>query len=132
MAPHAEVGTGFSNGNGVAATPANKDLFVVNSPNVNYSDNEINTKYTYRTTLVSQGEDGKYIATPKETLYDFKVDRKVPKTGVMLVGWGGNNGKFRHSYLVTTPLLGVLTMAFRYHCYRWYPCQPPWLEVADS
>lgn len=94
MAPHAEVGTGFSNGNGASATPVNKDLFVVNSPNVIYSDSEINTKYTYRTTLVAQGEDGKFVATPKETVYDFKVDRKVPKTGMMLVGWGGNNGTF--------------------------------------
>lgn len=93
MAPHAEVGTEYANGNGFTAAPANKDLFVVNSPNVVYTDNEINTKYTYRTTLVNKGEDGKYIATPKETLYDFKVDRKVPKTGMMLVGWGGNNGK---------------------------------------
>jgi myo-inositol-1-phosphate synthase len=25
-------------------------------------------------------------------LYDFKVERKVPKVGAMLVGWGGNNG----------------------------------------
>lgn len=99
MAPHAEVdvasanGNGYSNGNGVhAATPAVKDLFVVNSPNVEYTDSEIRSKYTYRTTLVSQGADGKYVATPKETVYDFKVDRKVPKLGVMLVGWGGNNG----------------------------------------
>jgi myo-inositol-1-phosphate synthase len=69
-----------------------KDLFVVNSPNVEYTDSEIRSKYTYRTTMVSQGADGKYVATPKETVYDFKVDRKIPKLGVMLVGWGGNNG----------------------------------------
>lgn len=36
--------------------------------------------------------DGKFVATPKETVYDFKVERKVPKTGMMLVGLGGNNG----------------------------------------
>ena len=24
--------------------------------------------------------------------YEFKTDLKVPKLGVMLVGWGGNNG----------------------------------------
>merc|ERR1712000_563176 len=29
---------------------------------------------------------------PLETAYDFKTERKVPKTGMMLVGWGGNNG----------------------------------------
>jgi myo-inositol-1-phosphate synthase len=90
MAPHAEVGLGFSNGNG--ATHTNKDLFTVNSPNVVYTDNEIRSKYSYRTTLVNETADGKFVATPKETVYDFKVDRKIPKTGMMLVGWGGNNG----------------------------------------
>jgi myo-inositol-1-phosphate synthase len=91
MAPHAEDGTGFTNGNG-SATLAKKDLFTVISPNVTYTPNEIRSKYTYRTTIVDQSPDGKFVATPKETVYDFKVDRKVPKTGVMLVGWGGNNG----------------------------------------
>jgi myo-inositol-1-phosphate synthase len=95
MAPHAEdTVVGSANGRvEVAGIPAPaKDLFVVNSPNVEYTDDFINTKYTYRTTAVSQNAEGKYVAAPKETLYDFKVDRKVPKVGVMLVGWGGNNG----------------------------------------
>ena len=93
MAPHAEVGLDFSNGSGSTTTaPANKELFKVNSPNVAYTENEIRSKYTYRTTLVNETAEGKFEATPKETVYDFKVDRKVPKTGMMLVGWGGNNG----------------------------------------
>ncbi|RQM07384.1 hypothetical protein DH86_00003128, partial [Scytalidium sp. 3C] len=71
---------------------AHRELFTVNSPNVTYTDAEIQSKYTYRTTSVEQTAEGKYVATPKETLYDFKVERRVPKTGVMLVGWGGNNG----------------------------------------
>lgn len=29
---------------------------------------------------------------PKKEVYTFKTQRKVPKTGLMLVGWGGNNG----------------------------------------
>ena len=91
MAPHAEVDMGASNGN-VHPNNTNKDLFIVNSPNVVYTENEIKSKYTYRTTSVTQGADGKYVATPKETVYDFKVDRKIPKLGMMLVGWGGNNG----------------------------------------
>ena len=91
MAPHAEDGTGFTNGNG-NATFADREVFIVNSPNVTYTPDEIRSKYTYRTTMVDQSLDGKYVAYPKETVYNFKVDRKVPKTGVMLVGWGGNNG----------------------------------------
>ncbi|KAK3061117.1 hypothetical protein LTS18_006986, partial [Coniosporium uncinatum] len=92
MAPHAEEGFGSANGNGIAHASPAKDLFLVNSPNVEYTDNEIKSKYTYRTTSVSKGSDGKYVATPKETLYNFKTDRKVGKVGMMLVGWGGNNG----------------------------------------
>uniref|UniRef100_UPI003510D29C inositol-3-phosphate synthase n=1 Tax=Chaetomium thermophilum (strain DSM 1495 / CBS 144.50 / IMI 039719) TaxID=759272 RepID=UPI003510D29C len=67
-------------------------IFKVNSPNVVYTDDEIRSKYVYRTTEVTTAEDGSLIATPRETVYDFKVDRKLPKLGVMLVGWGGNNG----------------------------------------
>ncbi|KAF2104785.1 inositol-3-phosphate synthase [Rhizodiscina lignyota] len=92
MAPHAEERyPNGANGAGVVSQ-ARDDLFVVNSPNVVYTDEEIRSKYTYRTTSISTGENGKFVATPKETVYDFKVDRKLPKTGVMLVGLGGNNG----------------------------------------
>ncbi|KAI9900323.1 hypothetical protein N3K66_004585 [Trichothecium roseum] len=97
MAPHAEgernTGStnGSANGNGVAAA-TNQDMFTVNSANVNYTEAEIRSKYTYRTTKVETGADGKFVATPTETVYDFKTERKVPKTGMMLVGWGGNNG----------------------------------------
>src|SRR5580704_9825546 len=94
MAPHADGSNGFPLSDGPATTShsGQNDLFVVNSPNVTYTENEILSKYTYRTTDISQGTDSKLIATPKETLYDFKVDRKIGKVGVMLVGWGGNNG----------------------------------------
>ena len=99
MAPHAEDSTGSSNGahhaNGhhvPATATSGRDVFTVNSPNVTYTDAEIKSKYTYRTTSVDTDASGKFVATPKETLYDFKVERKVPKVGVMMVGWGGNNG----------------------------------------
>ena len=93
MAPHAEGTNGYTNGGGqTSRTGEHKDLFTVNSPNVVYTESEIKSKYVYHTTSVSQSEDGKYVATPKETVYDFKVERKVGKVGMMLVGWGGNNG----------------------------------------
>lgn len=68
------------------------DLFIVNSPKVTYLDEEIRSQYTYRTTLVDQTREGILTATPKESTYEFKVDRKIPRTGMMLVGLGGNNG----------------------------------------
>ncbi|KAK0108956.1 Myo-inositol-1-phosphate synthase [Cadophora gregata f. sp. sojae] len=92
MAPHADDTSACNNGSCPAPTSSNAELFTVSSPNVVYSDNEIRSKYSYRTTLITESGDGKFVATPKETVYDFKVDRKVPKTGMMLVGWGGNNG----------------------------------------
>ena len=96
MAPHAEIGVGTMNGysshHSFEPAQSPKDLFTVNSPNVSYTDDHIKSKYVYRTTTVTKSADGKLTATPKETNYDFKVDRKVPRTGMMLVGWGGNNG----------------------------------------
>ena len=36
----------------------------------------------YRTAMVNCNTDGKYITTPREAVYDFKVDRKaVPRAG---------------------------------------------------
>jgi myo-inositol-1-phosphate synthase len=95
MAPHADTGVGYMNGysTGVTITSdAPKDLFTVESPNVIYTPTEIKSKYIYRTTAVTKSSKGQYVASPKETVYNFKVDRKVGKTGMMLVGWGGNNG----------------------------------------
>ncbi|KAH0252125.1 myo-inositol-1-phosphate synthase, partial [Aureobasidium melanogenum] len=59
---------------------------------VTYSDDAILSKYVYRQTKVTKSSNGGYVATPKETVYDFKVERKVGRVGMMLVGWGGNNG----------------------------------------
>ena len=30
--------------------------------------------------------------TPRTTEMTFRTERRVPRLGVMLVGWGGNNG----------------------------------------
>ena len=86
---------GYSTSNGTTVTTttaAQKDLFTVESPDVTYTDSEIKSRYIYRTTAVTKSSNGQYVASPKETVYNFKVERKVGKTGMMLVGWGGNNG----------------------------------------
>jgi hypothetical protein len=82
---------------------AQAPLFTVQSPNVTYSDDAIVSKYVYRQTKV---------ATPKETAYDFKVERKVGKVGMMLVGWGGvytlimiSDWTLAHRIQATTDLL---------------------------
>lgn len=72
---------------------------IVNSQNISYTSEEINSKYIYETTKVNKHKDG-ITVTPTEVPVHFKVKRNVPKVGVMLVGWGGNNGTtFTGAYL---------------------------------
>uniref|UniRef100_A0A8D0U8Q0 Inositol-3-phosphate synthase 1 n=1 Tax=Sus scrofa TaxID=9823 RepID=A0A8D0U8Q0_PIG len=65
--------------------------FVVESPDVVYSPEAIEAKYEYRTTCVSR-EAGVLKVHPTSTRFTFRTARQVPRLGVMLVGWGGNNG----------------------------------------
>ncbi|XP_061457555.1 inositol-3-phosphate synthase 1 [Rhineura floridana] len=65
--------------------------FVVESPDVKYTPDFIEANYTYATVQVSQ-EDGVTKVKPSSTNLTFRTERHVPKLGVMLVGWGGNNG----------------------------------------
>ncbi len=91
MAPHANDAAGNATGLDLNGQTDSPSAFTVASPNVTYTDDTITSKYTYRTTAIDSS-NGKYVATPKETVYDFKTDRKVGKVGLMMVGWGGNNG----------------------------------------
>jgi myo-inositol-1-phosphate synthase len=69
-----------------------KNTILVNSKDVKYTDDEIISEYRYETTLVDVDCNGNFIVTPKTTEYTFKTKRKIPRFGLMLVGWGGNNG----------------------------------------
>ncbi|KAG2554128.1 hypothetical protein PVAP13_9KG643000 [Panicum virgatum] len=71
------------------------ESFRVESPNVRYGPSEIESEYRYDTTeLVHEGKDGasRWVVRPKSVKYYFRTSTAVPKLGVMLVGWGGNNG----------------------------------------
>lgn len=60
------------------------ESFKVESPNVNYSENEIHSVYDYETTeLVHENRNGTYqwIVKPKTVKYEFKTDTRVPKLG---------------------------------------------------
>lgn len=59
----------------------------VSSDKVSYEANEITSTYTYQSTKVVGTT-----VTPVNEQYVFKTDTRVPKLGLMLVGWGGNNG----------------------------------------
>lgn len=63
----------------------------VNNSNVEYSDEYITASYDHVTTeAVRKGN--KVHVTPKTTHFKLRTGRKVPKTGLMLIGLGGNNG----------------------------------------
>ena len=92
MAPHANDTEGNATGISMSGTNASHSTcFTVNSPDVTYTDADITSKYTYRTTEV-ENKNGTFVAIPKETIYDFKTERTIGKVGLMMVGWGGNNG----------------------------------------
>ncbi|KAI9354695.1 hypothetical protein BD770DRAFT_412076 [Pilaira anomala] len=88
--PNAELYPTTTTTNNAQSVPA--PLFKVNSSNVQYTDEHILSKYTYYNTLVTKHPDGSLVATPTETVYEFKTERTVPRVGMMMVGWGGNNG----------------------------------------
>jgi myo-inositol-1-phosphate synthase len=68
-----------------------KKMFTVDSPNVEYTQEYIQSKYTYRDSKVSYTPNG-ITVLPTEKEYHFRTQLQVPKLGLMMVGWGGNNG----------------------------------------
>lgn len=68
------------------------DAITVQSVNTNYSDEYITSKFHNRGADVVVQEGGRYVVKPTVTPFEFRTQRKVPKTGLMLVGIGGNNG----------------------------------------
>ncbi|KAI9189546.1 Myo-inositol-1-phosphate synthase [Blastocladiella emersonii ATCC 22665] len=75
-----------------AAHAAAAPKFSVAAPNVAYEDGKIVADYAYTSTKVHKTADGRLRVEPVTTNYKFTTDAKVPRLGVMLVGWGGNNG----------------------------------------
>ncbi|XP_050347545.1 inositol-3-phosphate synthase [Nymphalis io] len=64
---------------------------IVSSPHVKYTDDYIFSEYEYNETLVTK-TDNEIVAKPYRTSLSIRTGRKIGKVGVMLVGWGGNNG----------------------------------------
>ena len=80
---------------GIPCTPATTPFrgniltmdFEVVSPNVAYTEDYITATYSYEKTLVEGNK-----VYPVSDQYEFRTARKVPRTGLMMVGWGGSNG----------------------------------------
>ncbi|XP_031830804.1 inositol-3-phosphate synthase isoform X1 [Nomia melanderi] len=64
----------------------------VKSPKVKYTEEYIEAQYEYQTTNVIEDNGSKLTVEPVSTKLLIRTQLKVPKLGLMLVGWGGNNG----------------------------------------
>jgi myo-inositol-1-phosphate synthase len=49
-------------------------------------------KYEYKTTRVIKTGSNQLTVQPVTQIVHFKTEKTVPRTGLMMVGWGGNNG----------------------------------------
>lgn len=72
----------------------------VDADHVTYGTSTIDSRYEYHSTHVDYDNNGTVHVRPKKRVYRFHSERKVRRTGLMMVGWGGNNGT-----TVTTGLL---------------------------
>lgn len=65
---------------------------LIDSQNVQVRDGFAYTNYVHnKQTAVKTGKET-YTINNDYLKYEIKTDLKLPKTGLMLVGWGGNNG----------------------------------------
>lgn len=69
-----------------------KGLLKVESPDVLYKPEYIQSRYSYKTVNAVVDEQGNVKAKPQERIYSFQTATKPRKLGLMQVGWGGNNG----------------------------------------
>lgn len=65
---------------------------VVNSEKTTYTNDYIISKYDNRGADVVSLADGQISITPNVKSYEFRTARQVQKTGLMMIGIGGNNG----------------------------------------
>jgi myo-inositol-1-phosphate synthase len=60
---------------------------------VQYNREDITAKYCYRgSPKLTVQTDGSLLVEPRDIEYTFQTKTQVPKTGLMIVGLGGNNG----------------------------------------
>ncbi|XP_017837695.1 inositol-3-phosphate synthase isoform X2 [Drosophila busckii] len=72
--------------------PTQNSTLEIISPKVHVDADFIETDYDYQTTQVKRTAAGQLQVQPQTTALKIRTARHVPKLGVMLVGWGGNNG----------------------------------------
>lgn len=81
---------------------------IVESDNVKYTEDFIESIYEYQSTNVEK-IGSKLKATPQKHRLNIRTSIKIPRLGLMLVGWGGNNG----STLTAALLANKLKLSWR-------------------
>jgi len=69
-----------------------KEPIKVTSDKVKYHSHMVEAHYDYNSTSAEVSPNGSVNCMPKTNKIVFKTGLKPRKTGVLLVGWGGNNG----------------------------------------
>nr|XP_046916603.1 inositol-3-phosphate synthase-like [Dermatophagoides farinae] len=65
----------------------------VQSPNIRYTDETIEADYEYDNVKCIRDEKTNSIKIyPMKSVLTFRTERRIPRTGLMMIGWGGNNG----------------------------------------
>eukprot|EP00019_Armaparvus_languidus_P000355 CAMPEP_0168606922 /NCGR_PEP_ID=MMETSP0420-20121227/16852_1 /TAXON_ID=498008 /ORGANISM="Pessonella sp." /LENGTH=557 /DNA_ID=CAMNT_0008646665 /DNA_START=98 /DNA_END=1768 /DNA_ORIENTATION=+ len=64
----------------------------VSGDHVSLKDGKLISNYIYQKNHVEVSPNGDVVIAPRQYKYQFETDVTVPKVGVLLVGWGGNNG----------------------------------------
>ncbi|ODQ67360.1 myo-inositol-1-phosphate synthase [Nadsonia fulvescens var. elongata DSM 6958] len=82
----------FSPATTSSSSTSGKVTVAVESARCQVKDNSLFSTYTYENAVVEKKEDGTLKVKPTSTDYEFKLDLSVPKTGLLLIGLGGNNG----------------------------------------
>jgi myo-inositol-1-phosphate synthase len=59
----------------------------------------LNSEYVYEKHFAHVEENGRYAIKCQKLKYNLRTDLRVPKTGLMLVGWGGNKNSL--NYILT-------------------------------
>lgn len=65
--------------------------FNVQGDHIRHDDLAIETDFDYTTTHITHDSQGATV-TPQTHKFTFRTLKTLPRLGVMLVGWGGNNG----------------------------------------
>lgn len=71
---------------------SNLEMIRVNSPHVQNDGIYLKSRFQYRRNKIENSPDGSISVTPMTYNYLFKTQLKPKKTGLLLVGFGGNNG----------------------------------------